>query len=389
MSLYFIKGVSARLLVSAILLLAGLACDDNGTTGSLDPDSPRPPSDPAPFDQARDEPSRVALSWSCSDPNDDVLWYSLALGVTRFPPVVADSLSRPRFEVVDLVPDQLYFWRVTAHDPSGRSTESPLWSFTTKIAFEEGVIFPLAVGNWWRYEQLEYYTNLRGNIRPESYDTTITHVLQEIVGLDTLGNGQPAYVLRRRYVFGEPSHTVIVWTWVNNTADGLYTYAVDYSTDWASAPAPPVLPNGLSALLSAGARAGKGEAAFAKSLQQPTIIDPPWRELAYPLEVGTGWVYIESNGQALYNKVVTDRVSISVPAGTFDCFEVSLDDSSIPIQNRKGWSETKDYIAAQGTILTRLVLRDVAIYYEYIGPEPDGFGDLVELTRLISYRLRD
>ena len=79
-------------------------------------------------------PVELTFRWQCSDPNeDDSLIYDFYLEANNpTPALFKDSLATDTLFVDSLEYDSTeYFWKVVAFDRSGRSTSSPVWSFST------------------------------------------------------------------------------------------------------------------------------------------------------------------------------------------------------------------------------------------------------------------
>lgn len=74
------------------------------------------------------------LNWECSDPDGDSLTYFVYVD-QNYPPVsfISEQASS-NLQMQALFHETTYYWKVVAKDPSGRSTSSPVWSFTTKPA---------------------------------------------------------------------------------------------------------------------------------------------------------------------------------------------------------------------------------------------------------------
>lgn len=92
---------------------------------------PHVPSAPNPSHGLTDVPVRPVLSWRGGDPDGDAVVYTVRLGITDRPPVVADRLSTPSFRPPeDLQPGTTYYWQITSSDRTS-TTDGPIWSFTT------------------------------------------------------------------------------------------------------------------------------------------------------------------------------------------------------------------------------------------------------------------
>jgi uncharacterized protein (TIGR02145 family) len=74
---------------------------------------------------------KVTLSWSCSDPDNDILSYDLYFGTTQDPPIKEAGLSVTTFDLTDLDENTTYYWKIIAKDQE-HQTESQVFSFTTK-----------------------------------------------------------------------------------------------------------------------------------------------------------------------------------------------------------------------------------------------------------------
>jgi hypothetical protein len=90
--------------------------------------APALPHAPVPADGATDVPTAQVLAWQGGDPDGDRVTYTIALGLTSPPPVVAttSSTSYPP----NLVPGSHYYWQVTATD-GFRTSAGPVWDFVT------------------------------------------------------------------------------------------------------------------------------------------------------------------------------------------------------------------------------------------------------------------
>jgi uncharacterized protein (TIGR02145 family) len=94
--------------------------------------SPAEPSNPTPPDNSTNQPLNTQLSWSCTDPDNDPLTFDVYFGTTNPPVQVAAGQTDTTFIPMTLAYDTSYYWKITAHDDHGHSTEGPVWSFTTQ-----------------------------------------------------------------------------------------------------------------------------------------------------------------------------------------------------------------------------------------------------------------
>ena len=81
------------------------------------------------------------LAWTCSDPDDDDLTYTIKFGTTAQPPIVAQDQVPRSYTPTGLVNGMTYYWQIMASDGS-KSTNSPVWSFTTAAVVAELVTSP-------------------------------------------------------------------------------------------------------------------------------------------------------------------------------------------------------------------------------------------------------
>jgi len=85
-----------------------------------------------PPDGAADQSRKPQLSWLCSDSDSNFpLTYNVYFGATSPPPIVAQSVSETEYYPDELGGGMTYYWRVTAIDIEGLTTESPIWQFST------------------------------------------------------------------------------------------------------------------------------------------------------------------------------------------------------------------------------------------------------------------
>lgn len=93
--------------------------------------APNPPSNPSPANGAIDVGVDVDLTWECSDPDGDNLYYDVYFGTTTNPPLVASNLPQATYNPGTMEFDTTYYWRIIAEDEWGAQTSGSLWSFTT------------------------------------------------------------------------------------------------------------------------------------------------------------------------------------------------------------------------------------------------------------------
>jgi len=97
---------------------------------------PKIPYSPQPSNGSTNVSLNTKLSWSCDDPDDDVLTYDLYVGTGITLSLQAGNIIGHEYHLLNLSPGTKYYWQIVANDGKGNSTESPIWSFTTSHAPE-------------------------------------------------------------------------------------------------------------------------------------------------------------------------------------------------------------------------------------------------------------
>jgi uncharacterized protein (TIGR02145 family) len=93
--------------------------------------SPSIPFDPQPADGALDIAINSALSWSCTDPENNPLTFDVYFGTENPPAMVATAQTEVTFSPGLLAYSASYYWKIVAHDNHGNTSESTVWTFTT------------------------------------------------------------------------------------------------------------------------------------------------------------------------------------------------------------------------------------------------------------------
>ena len=95
--------------------------------------TPPPPSNTVyPINNAQDISIICTLNWTCQDPDQDRLTYTLYFGTNQNPPSIIENTKDNQYTIpYDLELDNNYYWKVIAKDPLGETSESTLWSFKT------------------------------------------------------------------------------------------------------------------------------------------------------------------------------------------------------------------------------------------------------------------
>ncbi|MBN1768979.1 MAG: hypothetical protein JW842_10760, partial [Prolixibacteraceae bacterium] len=104
--------------------------DDNY---ELDNNPPLLPSNPQPQNFATNIPVNTQLSWECSDPDGDVLFFSIRFGTNNPPPYKGYVENIFTYDLPELEKEQNYYWQIEATDEHGAITTGPIWEFTTEL----------------------------------------------------------------------------------------------------------------------------------------------------------------------------------------------------------------------------------------------------------------
>lgn len=100
------------------------------TSVTANPRPPSQPTHPTPGDGATGVPLTAALAWDCSDPNGDVLTYTVAIGHCGTALQVASGITETHYDPGPLDAGLTYCWVVTATDGLSE-TAGPAWQFTS------------------------------------------------------------------------------------------------------------------------------------------------------------------------------------------------------------------------------------------------------------------
>lgn len=98
-----------------------------------DNNPPNTPSNPDPEDGETNVDVYGELSWTCSDPDYDVLTFDVYLGKSSNPPLVASDNLGTTYDHPGLLDfDTKYYWKIVAKDSYGGTKTGPIWDFTTR-----------------------------------------------------------------------------------------------------------------------------------------------------------------------------------------------------------------------------------------------------------------
>jgi hypothetical protein len=91
---------------------------------------PAIPSNPNPTNGSTSVPINKDLSWTCSDPDGETLYYDVYFGTTNPPPLRSSHQTGTTWDTGTMAYETTYYWKIVATD-GALNTSSPVWSFTT------------------------------------------------------------------------------------------------------------------------------------------------------------------------------------------------------------------------------------------------------------------
>lgn len=97
-------------------------------------ESPDPPSNPTPSNNATGISTTQILSWSCSDPEDDTIYYNVYFGTDQNNlQLVSSGQSETTYDPGTMSASTQYFWYIESYDQfhTGEPFLGEIWNFTT------------------------------------------------------------------------------------------------------------------------------------------------------------------------------------------------------------------------------------------------------------------
>ncbi len=397
--------------IIAICIIGLISCDSSSPFGPQKLHSEAPNFSLYAFPNSTTTPQQpgITLQWSCSDPNGDPLTYSVYLGTTKFPALVAEGLTVPRYTPLSLQLGKHYYWWVAAKDSDGNITHSPRWEFITG----SDIVYPLAVGNQWEYTGSTYWIDPETGKVIDTLPSYNFHSVIAIISYDTLLNHFPAYHFYEETYEYFSAHHNTAESYFNNTSEGFFQYA--YSG--YSATAPLKIGNGYSIefmgqqfhnireLLSFTSVSPDMSIRYQAAANGRLIYeDPPIKSLAYPLEIGKQWVARPKGGLWRINKEVTEMRTIRTIQGIHECYVITWlyyndfinrDYGAVKVNGPgpggngdTGYDEpiittldtnivTVDYISASGLLRRNITLKNI-IYSDYQGTPIDTLNVIIK-----------
>lgn len=102
------------------------------TTGTAANSAPAAPYSPSPAANATGQQTSISLTWACSDPENDPLFYDVYFS-TANPPTTLVSQNQRTTSLYrsGLLNSKDYYWKIVAKDDHNNNTPGPVWKFTT------------------------------------------------------------------------------------------------------------------------------------------------------------------------------------------------------------------------------------------------------------------
>ncbi len=72
---------------------------------------------------------KVALTWACSDADNDLLNYDVYLGIVKNPPLFRAGVTATSLGDLTLERNKVYYWKIVAIDKKGNKSDSDVYTF--------------------------------------------------------------------------------------------------------------------------------------------------------------------------------------------------------------------------------------------------------------------
>ncbi len=347
---------SAFLMILGILVfcLLCLSCSERLT----EPEGSAIFINPTPANMADDVSLDPILTWESTLNDKTEIEYFISIGTTPDP--THQDQPQHNFTPGGLLPGQTYYWRVEGRSPRGHIYRSPIWRFRTTGSFH----YPLKIGNAWDYQIWDFYTDI------ELDDSLIMPVLnatyRSTVAVDSIAvlpeNGKPAFRLTES-LYGELIYPTDIHNWFNNEPNGLYHYAYDGASGGTAIPRK-MNPGSLRVADGRiAAIMGMSPTLFARPMLEGEYIFEPVRSLAYPMHVGSQWVFMEDGRLGTIRKRVIGIERVMVGDNPQSCWVVKwlYDPNSVDFADD---IDLIDYYSAEGLVKRSVTIRDV-LYLTY------------------------
>ncbi|WP_367362894.1 hypothetical protein [Mesotoga sp.] len=113
----------------------GFAADGFTLTVTEQNNPPAVPGSPSPASGSVDQELSIELSWTCSDSDGDALVFDVYFGSSSSPEKVASDILANNWQSTNLSEGVTCYWKIVAKDSKGATSESSVWSFSTKNSF--------------------------------------------------------------------------------------------------------------------------------------------------------------------------------------------------------------------------------------------------------------
>jgi uncharacterized protein (TIGR02145 family) len=165
-----------------------------GDGANIPPDRPTNLSPP---DNSIDVDTSIIISWTCADPDSDLLKYDIYLGSNNPPLLKVSSNQTDTFLVIkNLGQGTTFYWKVVARDSCGAATAGNVWRFTTvfmscpympSVDYEGKTYHTIQIGNQcWLRENLDVGTMIIGYSNPENNGINEKYCYNKIWYNDTI-----------------------------------------------------------------------------------------------------------------------------------------------------------------------------------------------------------
>jgi len=250
---------------------------------------------------------------------------------------------------------------------------------------KEKYIFPLSIWNRWEYRREYIYT---------SFDTTQTDTIEIISGYDScsvivvleailLDKIETVQLMEQAW---EDSNIVVGLYYYQERDTGLfliayqnpYLFALPKYSNSLYFYGEPLIPDYLKRFFF------KEISQIKKTSENGKLHfeDPPVFVLKYPLEIGNYWTYRQEDQPFRIDKEVIQDTSITVPAGTFNCYQIRwIYDYAEPFKNLT--IHFYDFIADEGLILRKIYIEAVTHIYDEL-----RYSKLNDEYKLMDYEIR-
>ena len=125
-------------------------------------ESPYPPSNPSPVNNAVLYSTDITLSWSCSDPEGDSLTYDVYFGENPDPSLISEGQQDTTYVPVNIELETTYYWKIVAKDEYGNLAVGDIWQFSIGLKDINNLVVP---------DGFKYFTNYKLEININSIDS--------------------------------------------------------------------------------------------------------------------------------------------------------------------------------------------------------------------------